>query len=320
MKLLFITTKDPKKQGDLLEVSTLHGLRSVLGANCIDFPRKKVMYHDWSDTSKDELHGRGFTLYTRPLQDLSENDRALKDVDFVLYGVTNAYGVEQNEEIDSLVEKGRVWHLDGHDLYGFAPRMVSHNGEPIIGIQKLPCFKRELVEEVRGAFPIGFGIPKHQIRAIDLSRKGQLYQRTAPDSASFKEVRDLGGGRAHHVFSVEQDYYDDLSRSWFGLTCKKGGWDCLRHYEIIAAGSLLLFKDYGTKPRLCSPQNLPCFSYSSKEELEELTNRLVTDNKPTSEYLDMLFRQRQWLYSVGTTEARALFILRVLLNTEKQCP
>ena len=45
MRILFITTKNPTKQGDLLEVSLLHGLRKVLGDDCVDYPRKKIMYH-----------------------------------------------------------------------------------------------------------------------------------------------------------------------------------------------------------------------------------------------------------------------------------
>ena len=128
----------------------------------------------------------------------------------------------------------------------------------------------------------------------------------------FKRVTDLGGSRNHHKFTIEEEYYNDLSRSWFGLTCKKGGWDYLRHYEIMAAGSLLLFKDYNSKPPLCSPQNLPCYSYSTREELQELMSELIIDNKPTDAYLSMLNKQRKWLIDNGTTIARAKNILSIL--------
>ena len=40
MKILFITTKNPKHQGDYLELSILHGLKSILGDNLIDIPKK----------------------------------------------------------------------------------------------------------------------------------------------------------------------------------------------------------------------------------------------------------------------------------------
>ncbi len=71
MKVVFITTINLKNQGDLLELSILHGMRSILGANCIDFPRKKIMYHDFSEAPKDSLHGRGFTLLTTPIKDFN---------------------------------------------------------------------------------------------------------------------------------------------------------------------------------------------------------------------------------------------------------
>ena len=72
------------------------------------------------------------------------------------------------------------------------------------------------------------------------------------------------------------------------------------------------FKDYNKKPPLCSPQSLPCFSYSSAEELENLFNSLIIQGKPTKEYIEMLLLQRQWLWRHGTTEARALDILKTI--------
>jgi len=312
MKLVFITTRDNAAQGDLLEVSILHGLRSVLGSSCIDFPKKKTMYHDWSLATKESLHGRGFTLYNSPLLDLTEGQRELKDIDAVLYGVSNMYNETNYPHIDKLVDPSYIFYLDGHDLYGEAPKKIHFEGEHIIATQKSNCFKRELVEAKNKVWPTGFGIPKEQISPLNFQGKSQLFQKTAPDDASFRPVQDMGGGSTHHVFSHEKSYYKDISSSWFGLTCKKGGWDCLRHYEIIAAGALLLFKDYNKKPSLCSPQGLPCFSYSSAEELENLFNALIIQGKPTKEYIEMLLLQRRWLWHHGTTEARALNILRTI--------
>ena len=217
----------------------------------------------------------------------------------------------------NLAKNGNYWVIDGHDLYGEAPRKIKikeHGREvEVIGVQFQRSFKRELVETgIKNVFPTGFGIPKHRIINIDLSKKDQIYQKTAPDDATFSRVTDIGGGFAHHKFTDEDKYYNDLHRSWFGLTCKKGGWDCLRHYEIIAAGSVLLFRDYNLKPAVCSPQSIPCLSYSSREELTEIINRLVVNNKPTDEYMFYLNRQREWLYNIGTTEARANHILTVI--------
>jgi len=312
MRILFVTTAAPDKQGDLLEVSLLHGLRTVLGDDLIDYPKKKIMYHDFSDSPKNELHGRGFSLLTTPIADVSNRDIFDQEFDVVLYGDGHMYGEPPDMEDINKLADGNTWIIDGHDLYGNAPRKIYHNGEEIIGNQFTNSFKRELIEEEESVYPTGFGIPEERILPIDFEKKDQMYQKTAPSMAIFGGMNELGGGFAHHKYDIEQDYYDDLSRSWFGLTCKKGGWDCLRHYEILAAGSLLLFKDYESKPPLCSPQNLPCFSYSSPQQLYKLMSELVVDNKPTEQYLDMLNKQRKWLCDHGTTSARAKSIIKVL--------
>jgi len=315
MKILFVPTIKTSAQNDYLEVSILNGLREVMGENCVDYPRKKIMYHDFSDISKDQLHGRGFTTLSKPIQDLSEEQRNLDKFDAVLYGDGHMYGEKHVKELNKLAN-GNVWVLDGHDLHGDAPRKINiKQGDEeinVIGVQFRKSFKRELVEKVEDVYPTGFGIPKHKIMDFDPSKKEQLYQKTAPDNSLFEKANDLGGGFTHHKFTDEDDYYNDLSKSWFGLTCKKGGWDCMRHYEVIAAGSVLLFRDYNLKPATCSPQCIPCLSYSSQEELHAIMNRLVVDNQPTEEYMFYLKRQKEWLLNVGTTEARAKHIISVI--------
>ena len=179
MKLAFITTRDKGPQGDLLEVSILHGLRHIMGSSCIDFPRKKVMYHDWSYTPKESLHGRGFTLYTTPLEDISEKDRNFNGLDAVLYGVSNMYGETNYPEIDNLVSNSNIFYLDGHDLYGDAPHKGVVNGELIITNQRRNCFKRQLLVEENTVWPTGFGIPKERVRDFNFSAKKNLHQNTS---------------------------------------------------------------------------------------------------------------------------------------------
>ena len=315
MKILFVPTISPNYQGDLLENSILHGLRTVLGKNCVDYPRKKIMYHDFSETKKDSLHGRGFSLLTEPILDLSEEERKLDKFDAILYGDGHMYGEKNNKELNKLANNN-VWVLDGHDLHGNAPRKINiKEGDEeinVIGAQFKKSFKRELVEKVDDVYPTGFGIPTHRIMTFNSEKKDQLFQKTAPDNALFNDVKDIGGGFKHHKFTDEEKYYNDLNRSWFGLTCKKGGWDCLRHYEIIAARSVLLFKDYNKKHPTCSPLCIPCLWYSTKEELDEITNRLVVNNKPTDEYMFYLEKQLEWLINIGTTEARAREIIKII--------
>jgi hypothetical protein len=318
MRIFFVPTINPGPQGDLLEMTILRGLREELGESCVDYPRKKIMYHDFSQTPKNSLHGRGFSLLHTPIAgiDQSLRDKAFESkFDAVLYGDGHIYGERVRiPTVDSLAN-GNSWVLDGHDLYGGAPVKIIHEGEEVIGNQYAKSFKRELLGDPDynlKIFPTGFGIPEDRILPVRLEEKNQLFQITAPDYAAFRDVNDLGGGFSHHVFDQEEDYYRDLSRSWFGLTCKKGGWDTLRHYEIIAAGTVLLFRDLDKKPKHCSPQGIPAPSYSSREELNSWVERLLPQGTPSNEYLEILTAQRNWLLEHGTTRARARAIIKTI--------
>lgn len=320
MRILFVPTINPGPQGDLLEMTILRGLREELGDDCVDYPKKKIMYHDFSESPKNSLHGKGFSLLNTPIPDI---DQSLRDnvfqskYDAVIYGDGHIYGERVRiPKIDALAN-GNSWVLDGHDLYGGASVKIIHDGEEVIGNQYGKSFKRELltgIDSENKIYPTGFGIPESRILPIDLSQKDQLHQKTAPDHSVFKQISDLGGGFSHHKFTDENEYYYDLARSWFGLSCKKGGWDTLRHYEIIAAGTLLLFRDYSIKPEYCAPQGLPTISYDSEIELKEIMSSLLISNKPTEEYMLLLEAQRNWLINHGTTKARAQYILKIIKN------
>lgn len=294
MKVLYVTIKDKTKQGDFQEIMCLRALRSVLGDDCIDYPKKKILYNDFSEVSKESLHGRGFTLYD-PIQDIS--DRSFEDVDVVIYGYVNKnnYVNDTYPEVEAL--KKPTFFIDGHD-----------DADVVIK----PCFKHERLEEVEDVHPLWFSIPSSKIRDIDLSKKDQLIQKTAPPFSRFgPQVLGIPG-RQLYVFSDEQSYYDDMARSWFGLTCRKGSWDSLRHLEIIASGSLLLFRDLIKKPETASPLGIPAPSYSTPQELEAIVERLLPDGKVTSEYVRILKEQREWLLNTATDEVLGNHIVNTL--------
>lgn len=57
--------------------------------------------------------------------------------------------------------------------------------------------------------------------------------------------RDFGtvipGRFETYIFTEESEYYKDYQRSYYAVTCKKSGWDCMRHYEILANGCIPYF-------------------------------------------------------------------------------
>jgi len=90
-------------------------------------------------------------------------------------------------------------------------------------------------------YPFGYSIPSTL-----------LANKTPPKSKSFSNV--IPGNYSTYI-SNERDYLFELSESLFVVTYKKAGWDCLRHYEIIAAGSIPLFVDIEQCPHNALPMH-----------------------------------------------------------------
>ena len=325
MKILFVTTDEnnhldarDRAQGDYHENVALIGLRNLLGQDCVDYPRKRILYHDFSDVPRNSLHGKGFSLYHEPIQDIPNSCRSLDNqrFDVLLYGTAFCASMVDIPELEA---KCRFkFYIDGHDLYGIAPKgkYIYQNGEKLIGSQVSPAFKTQLMTDEKHLYPFGVAVPTSRILPINLPNKKKLFKSTYPKYAFFENPNEYS--RKHYTFDDEELYYIDMAESWFGLSCKKGGWDSMRNYEIIAAGSMVIYRDYYLKPKYCSPGDLPAYSYSTKEGLMELMNRLVSNNTPTQEYISLLNMQRQWLRETATTEARAKYIIKVLETYDSQ--
>ena len=51
----------------------------------------------------------------------------------------------------------------------------------------------------------------------------------------------IPGNISTYIYNTEKEYYEEYQQSYFALTTKKAGWDCLRHYEILANGCIPYF-------------------------------------------------------------------------------
>jgi len=90
-------------------------------------------------------------------------------------------------------------------------------------------------------YPIGFSIHSSKI-VVDADLDRLFSQKN-------KFLAPLIPGRPEtYIYTDEVDYYQAYKTSWFALTCKKAGWDCMRHYEILACGCLPVFPDLDACP------------------------------------------------------------------------
>jgi hypothetical protein len=269
---------------DYLADSLMHGLRLVLGDRAVDVPRRDALYADFPDAWRDRLYGRGFTLYRRlPALDVYRGwplRRALEgEFDVVVLGeLYRDWGawVQLRPHLKALRRKGvTVAALDGADgttLFPFglqwARRMRPWPLPRAHG--RIPYFKRELTPAVarlaRGVRPLAFSIPEEHLASGD-EPKTRLLATHVVDS----EVAALVPGSATgYAFDTEADYYADLRSARFGITTRKAGWDCMRHYELAASGCVPCFRDLHRKPVTSAPHGLDatnCVPYTDPAAL-----------------------------------------------------
>ena len=83
--------------------------------------------------------------------------------------------------------------------------------------------------------PITFSIPEDKI-VKGIPKKTNVVSKLIP------------GLVETYIYQDETDYYNQYKESMFAKTTKKSGWDCMRHYEILASGCIPYFPDIENCP------------------------------------------------------------------------
>lgn len=248
MNILFLSpAAGPDYQCDMV----LHGLRSLYGSTVIDYPRMPYMYQSYP--ALDLLYGKGFSLYGLLPEDDHIDRSLIKEkiqehfFDLIVYGSIH----RSQQSLDLVLSKYKsheILFIDGEDQ--------SHMFYDLhqLGIY----FKRELAAQHTGVHPIHFAIPTAKIGTLRHVPKSQV--------RAYIDPRD----RSTYIYDSESAYYEDYAKSLFAFTTKKSGWDCLRHYEILANSCIPLFLDLDQCPASTCMQ-LP------KPELLEALNLMDHD-------------------------------------------
>ena len=275
MRVLFLADPAPDYVADGL----LHGLRSLLGADVVDVPRRAPLYRS---SAAEASYGHGFGLYG--LLDEVDVDRDTvweREWDLVVSAVmwrdwdwwVRAWG-----SFDGATKHAAV---DGGDLrwaYPYGPAWLRPGRLFLPRTRRRATyFKREWSTRTHVAAgrrlrlePIAISYPAEK-----------LVEAVGPKSQDFGshivdlEVGEALGRRLEHgrqlIFKDEAEYLADLRASRFGVTTRRAGWDALRHYEIAAAGAVPAFRDLADKPATCAPHGLVagvnCIAYGDAVDL-----------------------------------------------------
>ena len=322
LRILFLT----EEREDYLADGLLHGLRQLPGLELVDYPRKECMYEGGRHcrvAPEFGVRGGGFSLYGLLKEPEGGIDRsfiwqrlAAGWFDAVLVSnVWRQWGLLLQWR--ELLAKQPLLLLDGDDDQRLYPRSGTRVrqfgiGTGLTNLLQLPnthMFKRELTNRSRkrglglNVHPLAFSIPESLI-SQQLPNKSQLFSSHIVD----QNLSNKLGASSNYVFADEQSYRSDLASSRFGITTRRAGWDCLRHYEIAAAGAVICFRDLEQKPVSCAPhgliEGLNCISYGSSEDLLSHIDKLSVQQE-----LDLQNSALAWAKS-SSTKNRALQLLK----------
>ena len=283
MKILFIKQKGE----DYLADCVYHGLKSKFGRDVVSSADLDYMYKNYSD--KTSLYGKGFTLFC----DLDPTQKNVGSREEIKKSITN-------KEYDYIFY-GSIWrctdYLELVKQYYPANKVVVFDGEDSPRLHPLTnetvYFKRELENPGQiKVHPISFSIPAGKI---------------VKNTLALKKIKDFGavvpGQIDTYIFNNEEEYYEDYQKSRFGITVKKGGWDSMRHYEILANGCLPYFIELES----CPPPTLHNFP----KELVKQAYRLVGDFDQ-KKYDNLLTELHEYTKKNLTTEACVNYIFEIL--------
>jgi hypothetical protein len=296
-KILYITSESE----DYLQDQVLLGLKQIDGITCVDYPKKDVLYEN-CPVPNSEIYGNSFTIWKEVKENSKSNRKNIYtrlyngEFEFLIFGsIHRQKGDLQKIELSAI--NCPVIFLDGEDMrypYTFQGvlrylfewinrRQRGMSGRPEHGSEVFNSalenngyyFKREktdITSKSNNIHPISFSIPEQKIRDSQ-PQKTQLFQTHVQCSVAYElnEVEDNCTNEP--IFESESNYYEDISASKYGITMKKGGWECMRHYEIAANWTVPCFYNLLQKPSECAPHGLRdlenCIVFSDARELKQ---------------------------------------------------
>lgn len=283
MKILYVTHGiwENGHGVDMLNDMIFHGLFSLYGDQVIDSNPLKLMYKEFLDTPEKRAAApyKGFTVYGNidfPHDKIDrtdlENKIKNKYFDYIIYGSI----WRCDDYLDIVTQKysrDKIIMLDGEDHFRIRTNLA----------QKFKYFKRELTSEI--AKPVGFCIPEEKIVSN-------------PPEKTRKHAFIIPGQPNTYIYETEDDYYKGYQESYYGITMKKEGWDCMRHYEILANYCAPMFLGL----EKCPPLTMTFWP-------KALNQQIVSAGEGSGEYWEMLGKMMQHMRKNLTTTSMAKYIL-----------
>lgn len=259
MKILFITNAGGI---DYMSDVIFHGGKKIYGKDFYETKKMWYMYDNLDIESKKKLYGRGFTISGK--------------IDHSLYNELpgNVEELILNKFFDKIIY-GSIWRCQ--DYWGLVSKVYDKkdiliiDGEDMSNIrfdftENSTYFKRELYGNFNNVFPINFAVPEEVILG-EVTEKKIITSDIIPDF------------ERNYQYEYEEDYFRHYAECWFAITKMKGGWDCMRHYEIMMNGCVPIFENLENCPPLIMV-DLPkteLIKFAKEKEINLDNNKFVLD-------------------------------------------
>jgi hypothetical protein len=233
MNILYITNfqSNLNKSGfinNYLNDLLYYGFTELETVNIIETIPIICLYKEYQNIIEPyHLWGKGFTSCFLLEHDNKERNSIKNKIqekyyDLIIYGSCDRC-LDGYETISQIYDKSKIVLIDGSDHTDIPPLCDKHI-----------LFKRELINQTKQILPIHFAIPDCKITKNPID-KNKMLSNIIPG--------------AKYSYDIENDYYKEYQSSNFAITTKKAGWDCMRHYEILANKCVPIFKDLKNCPK-----------------------------------------------------------------------
>lgn len=298
MKILFLSWSGGV---DYMSDTLLAGLVS-LGHDVVDVPYQRHLSAP-TKPGDPSLYGLGFS-FAGVLPDRSGIDRTriterirAHEFDFVVYGAVRR---DQGflDDVRSAYRRSEIAFVDGSDVVGGNPAdKFGVEGLERTGV----LFRREIETPWSPARPVHFGIPACKALA-KVPHKVRV-------AAQYRPKTSDAFARRSYAFKDEQSYYRMYADARFAVTCRRAGWDCLRHYEILANRCVPVF-DVDDMPAW----TLVDWPRGLQREANELYERYCRGERPDDEWADLERRFNQVFTQTMTAERVAERLVGTMLE------